>query len=93
MHLKDYEYGVVPNKPIFANGFGSNKEYLSHLAAINGTKLTCERVGSSEVAGIAGSVDLYRLLLPNKEEYLRIYLCNYGARTTKDTPKNVMFVE
>jgi len=93
MYLKDCEYGLVANKPVFVNGFGSDKEYLSHLATIDGTKLTYERVGSSEVEGIAGSVDMYRLLLPNGEEHLRIFLCNYGSRTTKDTPQGLKFVE
>ena len=52
-YLNDPEYGLVPEKPIFVNGFGNDKAYLSHLHTDNGTKLSFTRVGSSEIEGIA----------------------------------------
>ena len=91
LYLHDEEYGKKPNKPIFVNGFGSDKEYLSHLYAQDGVKLAFERVGSSEVDGICGSVDLYKLLLPDGGVYMNIFLCNYGTRNTTNVPKGVVY--
>ena len=91
LYLHDEEYGKKPDKPIFVNGFGSDKEYLSHLYTQDGVKLTFERVGSSEVEGICGPVDLYKLLLPDGGLYMNIFLCNYGTRNTTDVPKGVVY--
>lgn len=91
LYLHDEEYGKKPDKPIFVNGFGNDKEYLSHLYTQDGVKLTFERVGSSEVEGICGPVDLYKLLLPDGGLYMNIFLCNYGTRNTTDVPKGVVY--
>lgn len=66
LHLKDEEYGLVSNKPIFVNGFGDDKYYLSHLSTADGVKLSFERIGSSVIPGIIGPVDAYKLLLPDQ---------------------------
>lgn len=92
-YLNDPEYGLVPEKPVFVNGFGRDKEYLSHLYTEDGTKLKFARVGSSEVNGIAGPVDLYRLLLLDNTEYLRLFVCNYGTTTKKVAPKGTRYVD
>ena len=93
LYLEDSEYGLVPGKPVFVNGFGRDKEYLSHLYTDADERLSFERVGSSEVSGIAGPVDLYRLILPNGEDYLRIFICNYGSSYKKITPKGVKYID
>lgn len=92
-YLNDPEYGLVPEKPVFVNGFGMDKEYLSHLYAEDGTKLSFARVGSSEVNGIAGPVDLYSLLLPDDTEYLRLFVCNYGSTMKRIVPKGTIYVD
>ena len=91
--LNDPEYGLVPEKPVFVNGFGSDKEYLSHLYSDEGIKLNCVRVGSSNVEGISGPVDLYRLLLPDGTDYLQIYVCNYGLSTKTNSPKGTKYLD
>lgn len=93
LYLEDQEYGLVPGKPIFVNGFGNDREYLSHLCTDNGEKLSYKRIGSSQVPGIAGPVDLYRLILPNGQEYLQIFMCNYGSSYKKHTPKGVKYID
>lgn len=92
-YLNDPEYGLVPEKPVFVNGFGMDKEYLSHLYSEDGTKLDFVRVGSSEVDGIAGPVDLYSLLLPDDTEYLRLFVCNYGMTMKKVAPQGTRYVD
>lgn len=93
LYVGDCEYGLCPNKPIFVAGFGKDKEYLSHLATSTGGKLCFERLGSQEVVGIAGPVDLYRLSTTDNRGYMNIYICNYGSRNTKDVPVGLIFVE
>ncbi len=90
LYLKDAEYGLVAQKPIFVNGFGKDQYYLSNLCTSDGTKLSFERIGSSEVPGIAGPVDAYKLLLPDRRLYMTIFVCNYGTRTTRDVPKGLI---
>ncbi len=90
LHLKDVEYGIVANKPVFVNGFGNDKYYLSHLCTTDGVKLSFERIGSFEIAGIVGPVDAYKLFLPDKSSYMTIFICNYGTRTTPDAPKGLV---
>ncbi|MBP3493849.1 MAG: protein kinase [Oscillospiraceae bacterium] len=92
-HMNDPEYGVIPEKPIFVAGFGWDREYLGHLYTENGVKLTFDRVGSLNVKGIAGPVDMYRLLLPDRTEYMKIYICNYGTKNTKAVPRGLKYVE
>lgn len=93
VYLHDPEYGLVAEKPVFVDGFGRDKEYLSHLYTKDGTKLNFARVGSSEVNGIAGPVDLYRLLLPDNVEYLQVFVCNYGSTFKKIAPKGTRYVD
>lgn len=92
-YINDPEYGLVLEKPVFVNGFGSDKEYLSHLHTEDGKKLTFARVGSSEVEGIVGPIDLYRLLLPDGTEYLRVFICNYGLSVKKNAPKGTKYID
>lgn len=93
LYLSDLEYGLVPQKPVFVNGFGSDKDYLSHLYTDEEIKLNFVRVGSAPVEGIAGPVDLYRLLLPDGTEYLQIYVCNYGSSNKKSSPKGTKYLD
>lgn len=81
--INDADYGLIPEKPIFVNGFGSDRNYLSHLYTEDGIKLNFDRVGSTVVTGISGPVDLYRLLLPDGKDYLQIFICNYGSSSPK----------
>lgn len=92
-YLDDPEYGLVPEKPIFVDGFGSDKEYLSHLHAEDGTHLDFARVGSTVVEGVSGPVDLYRLILPDGADYLQIFVCNYGSSNKKIAPKGIKYID
>ena len=92
-YINDIEYGLVPEKPVFVSGFGSDKEYLSHLHTEDGRKLTFTRLGSFETEGIAGLIDLYILRLSDGTDYLRVYICNYGLSVRKKAPKGTKYID
>lgn len=89
--LSDPEYGLVISKPVFVAGFGMDKEYLSHLVSDTGDILTFNRLGSSEVEGISGSVDIYQVFSSDKKLYKELFVCVYGTRNTQDVPKGFMY--
>ena len=93
LYINDPEYGLVPEKPIYVNGFGSDKQYLSHLHTDEGVQLSFKRVASSEVSGIAGPVDLYQLLLPDGTDYLRVFVCNYGSDVKTIAPRGTKYID
>jgi len=55
----DPKYGLVPEKPVFINGFGPHHIYLDALCTPDGKELKNERRGSMQVKGINGPVDEY----------------------------------
>ena len=76
--MEDPEYGLVIEKPVFVPGFGADKEYLSQLCAENGEALIFNRIGSQEVEGISGAVDIYHAEYEDHRFYKKLFLCNYG---------------
>lgn len=93
MFISDSEYGLVISKPIFVNGFGMDEEYLSHLASSTGEEMTFKRMGSSNVNGIAGAVDIYHTFLSNEKFYKELFVCVYGTRNTKDVPEGFVYIK
>lgn len=93
MYIDDPQYGLSPMKPVFVNGFGDDKAYLSHLYTEDGTKLSFERICSIDVKEIAGPVDEYRLLLPDNTEFAHIFICNYGTQTPEHAPRNMKYIK
>lgn len=91
--LEDPEYGLVPEKPVFVDGFGSDREYLGHLRTLDGQSLRYERHGSRPVEGISGPVDIYSLYRPDGSEYMQIFLCVYGTRNTGHAPAGLRYEE
>ena len=90
-YLKDPEYGLSPDKPVFVDGFPSLHHYLDHLCSQDGQALKNERCGSMTVSEIDGPVDIYDLFLPNGKKYMTIYMCLYGNKMSSITPKGLKF--
>ena len=86
-YTEDDDFGKVPAKPVFVNGFGQDRAYLDRLYTSDGVKLHNERKGSITVEGIAGPVDVYHLFLPDGQLYMEIYISNYGQHTAQASPK------
>ena len=88
LNIDNPEYGLRPDMPVFVNGFGSDKEYLSRLRTKSGQELSFNREKSIEILGISGPVDEYSAFTPNNEYYGCIYICNYGSVTSDKAPAN-----
>ena len=73
------------------NGFGSDEGYLSHLAAADGSRIEFQRIGSLEIEGIAGPVDIYSLLGQDKKEYMKIYMSVYGTGAYCRIPRGLIY--
>ena len=87
----DPDYGLVPTKPIFVEGFGRNREYLDHLYSPNGEKIQYTRICALEVEGISGMVDCYSISLPGKPDYMHLFLSVYGTTTSTKAPRGLLY--
>lgn len=83
----DPDYGLVPEKPVYVEGFPGNRAYLDRLCTTDGKKITYERRGSTIVQGISGPVDLYTTYLPDGSAYQIICICLYGTKTSSTAPE------
>ena len=87
-YQNDPDYGLVPEKPIFVNGFMGSHSYLSMLQTDKGELLRTERRGSTKAEGINGLVDIYDTFRVNDHSaYGTIYICLYGNSTSNQAPK------
>ena len=87
-YQNDPDYGLVPEKPIFVNGFMGSHSYLSMLQTDKGELLRTERRGSTKAEGINGPVDIYDTFRVNDHSaYGTIYICLYGNSNSNQAPK------
>ncbi|MBE6757095.1 MAG: hypothetical protein E7552_00915 [Ruminococcaceae bacterium] len=89
LHLQDEDYGLVSDKPIFVAGFDEAKKYLSRLTNADNVAPNIRRLGSMTEDGISAPVDIYSLTFDNGEE-LRIYVSNYGTKTSTVAPRGLV---
>ena len=90
----DYDFGLVPKKPIYTLAIKSvdgEKEYLNRLYADNGEKIKYNRRGSTSVDGINGMIDIYDTFLPSGKPYKTIYINMYGAKASISAPEGFKF--
>ena len=86
MHLNDVDYGLVSNKPIFVAGFFEAQEYLHRLRTDKGDRIIYQRKGSIIEDGIAGPIDKYEVYTENGDYNKKIYISNYGTKTSAKAP-------
>ena len=85
------EYGLVPEKPIFVNGFGADTDYLNHLYDPSGEKIGFIRLGTTYVEGISGPIDKYQIHIPSQQKNIIIYLSVYGNRNSEKAPRGLLY--
>lgn len=82
----DFEYGLIPNKPVYTAFIEGQMDYLNSLRTLDGATITWNRKGSMVVEGVNGVVDIYETYLPSGELYKTLYLNMYGTETSKIPP-------
>jgi hypothetical protein len=85
LHINDPEYGLIPNKPIFTAGFPGERAYVDRLISSDGRSIKYQRVGSKEVDGLYGPVDIFRLCDSDGRE-TTIYISLYANTTSEKAP-------
>lgn len=85
-HVNNPDYGLSPNMPVFVNGFGNDKVFLNNLLTASGEQIVYNRLGSTEVVGITGPVDIYAISKTDGTQYGTIYICNYGTTMPTTAP-------
>lgn len=91
MFEEDDDYGIVEIKPLYCNEVAGSKAFLSRLVTASEESLKWERIGSKQVDGIMGPVDVYESTLLTGETYGRLYINMYSHTAPKRAPKNYKF--
>lgn len=85
----DFDFGLVPEKPIYTlarKSVDGEIGYLSKLRTPKGEKIKWNRRGSTSVEGINGVIDIYDIYLMSGQKYTTIYINMYGAKASKKMP-------
>jgi len=85
LHLNDPEYGLTPSKPVFTKGFQGERAYVESLISSDGRRVEYERIGSKQVEGIYGPVDIFKLRDTEGKE-TTIYVSLYANKTSEKAP-------
>ena len=85
----DFDFGLVPEKPIYtlaSKSVDGEIAYLSKLRTPKGEKVKWNRRGSTFVDGINGMVDIYDIYLLSGQKYTTVYINMYGAKASYKVP-------
>ena len=85
LYIDDPEYGLVPDKPVFAAGFIGARKYIDRLISTDGCFNRYERLGSREVEGVNGQVDCFKIFSSDGVE-TTIYISFYASTTSEKAP-------
>lgn len=82
----DIEFGLIPEKPIYAVGVSGSNDYLNKLKGLQGEPLVWTRRGSISVDGVNGIVDVYDGKLSNGQLYKTVFVNMYSPSTSTAIP-------
>lgn len=85
-NLDDPQYGLVPEKPIYAKSVAGSEQYLGKLRTETGERITWNRRGSTSVSGVNGMIDIYDCFAPGGKVYGTIYINMYGTQNSNIAP-------
>ena len=83
------EFGRCLTNPIPVRGITANEVYLGKLLTEDDKKIKWERTGSreSEVKGIDGFIDIYKIFTKKDEDLGNLYIFPYNRKTSNKSPK------
>jgi len=85
-NLKDPQYGLIPEKPIYAKSVSGSEQYLGKLRTESGDRITWKRRGATFVSGVNGMVDIYNCFDPSGKKCGTIYINMYGTQNSNVAP-------
>lgn len=85
-NLDDAQYGLVPEKPVYAKSVAGSEQYLSKLRTEDGGRITWNRRGSTSVSGVSGMVDIYDCCDSAGKMCGTIYINMYGTQNSNVAP-------
>lgn len=86
------DYGLVPEKPIFANGADSANRYLDRLQTSLGERLTYKQSQKVKVEGFTEEILACDCYLPSGKLYKTLYVDLYGIEPPQTAPRGFKFV-
>lgn len=85
-NLDDPQYGLIPEKPVYAKSVAGSEQYLNKLRTEDGGRITWNRRGSTSVSGVNGMVDIYDCCDANGKMCGTIYINMYGTQNSNVAP-------
>lgn len=87
-YLRDEDYGLVKEKPIFTHGQTGTDLYFSTLVSDKDEELIYEYTNSLEVDGVDGIVDEYIIKKEDSDDIVAtLYFNRYGNSNSNNAPK------
>jgi len=87
-HDNDPEWGYSQYKPILTPSIFASLTYIHCLHLPSGERIKAERIGSIEVQGYEGAIDVYEFINHNNQ-MKRLYVSGYGTEMPLKAPLNL----
>jgi hypothetical protein len=80
------EFGLEITNPVPVCGVLAGYMYLQRLRLSDGSKVTCQRIGSMRAPNLSEIIDGYKIFA-NGSQIVTIYLAPYNKKTSTKAPK------
>jgi hypothetical protein len=87
------EFGFSPSNPIPCNTTFGSAAYLSRLRTLDGTKVTCKRIGSFASDITPYPVDGYEVAHPNGQKLSTLFISPFQKRMSAKPPRGFTLAE
>lgn len=91
-YSKDYDYGLVPEKPIFTLGADGANRYLNSLATVFDEKFNFFPQKHIFIEGLASEIEVCDCKLSSGNLYKTLYISLYGASNPTTAPKGFKII-
>lgn len=89
---EDYDFGLVPEKPIFTKSASGANSYTSKLRTTLNEKLTWKQSGTIKVDNFPSEITVCDAILPSGKTYKTLYFNLYGIENPVIAPKGFKMI-
>lgn len=89
---EDYDFGIVPEKPIFTKSASGANSYTSKLRTTLNEKLTWKQTGTIKVDNFLSEITVCDAVLPSGKTYKTLYFNLYGIENPIIAPKGFKMI-